>query len=55
MSKSIYDMSYKEMIEEIKRIEIALIKTKSPTQNRDYKKYLLKLKKEIAEYERFKR
>lgn len=35
---------------EIKRVEIALAKTKSEKLKRDYTKYLLQLKQELKEY-----
>lgn len=53
MGKKIDEMSYLEMIAEIERVEIALLETKSPHLKRDYNKYLLKLKKEVKDYEAF--
>lgn len=53
MGKKIDEMSYLEMIAEIERVEIALLNTKSLHLKRDYNKYLLKLKKEVKDYEAF--
>ena len=42
-------------LEEIKRLEIALKKTKNPFLKRDYEKGLIRLKEELEEYRKFRR
>lgn len=42
-------------IAEIRRIEAALDKTSSPYLKRDYGRYLAKLKRELRDYDRFKK
>lgn len=52
--KSIYEMTYSEMVFEIKRVKDIISNSKSNNLKRDLYKYLNKLKKEIAEYNQFR-
>ncbi len=45
--------SYSELLEEIERVEKALVYSKSQFQKRDYVKYLKRLKNDCKEYERY--
>ena len=46
-------MNRTELDMEIKRVKIALKKTKSDKLSRDYSKYLVKLKREAMDYDMF--
>ncbi len=48
------DKAELNQITEINRVEDALKRTESKTLKRDYNKYLLRLKKELSEYRRYK-
>lgn len=53
MSKDYRDMTYIELLDEIERVKIAIVQSKSNMLKHDYSKYLRKLEKEIYDYELF--
>lgn len=53
MSKDYRDMNYTELLDEVERVKIAMLDSKSGMLKHDYSKYLRKLEKEIYDYEVF--
>ena len=54
MSKSYKEMSYQELLDEEVRVKVLLATNKNPLTQKQNRKYLAKIQKEIVDYLKFK-